>query len=88
MGALAYTLFAGAFIFFANTCSSFACSGIVLLLMLPWILFVDEAGFSISLAGINLNVSEATFFWSTVVLNIIVSYLLFAALERWLKKGK
>jgi len=74
-----YLIITAGLALFATSCSGFGCSGVILLLMLPWVLFIDESGF-------GLGLSEQTLFWSVVALNIIALYLLFALLERWMKK--
>ncbi len=77
--AISYIAFVALLLVSVQNCRGDFCSAGILLAVLPWFPFFDE---------VNLPVNGMTLFWMLVVLDILILYFLFAAVERWVKKGK
>jgi len=62
-----------------HNCRGDFCSAGILLAVLPWFPLFDE---------VSLPVNGMTLFWILVILDTLILYFLFAAIERWVKKAR
>ena len=77
----AYILFGGALFYYATHCTETYCGLVALVAGLPWLLFLDLIGGDSYNAGTFVGIG-------TVVLNGVLLYLLFAWIEKRVKRSK
>ena len=75
-----YLVFVASLFYYATHCIETFCGLVALLAGMPWLLFLDILG------GDSYNAGY--FDWISIFLNIVVLYVAFAALQKFLKKKK
>ena len=77
IAALIHLGFVVAVFMYVADCQGMFCEAGILLAVLPWFFLFDE---------ISLPIDGHTLLWFLVVLDTVLLYFLFAAIQRWAKK--
>lgn len=80
VGVVVYGLLVASLFFYATSCTEAFCGLMALLAGMPWLLLLDLVG--------GDSYASGAFGWISIILNALILYFLFAALQKWAKRRK
>ena len=80
-----YFALVGLLFYSATDCYGLFCGAVIIVVILPWSI-IFENGIHLQFGGINIESDSMIWFWTAAVLNVLILYFIFAAIQKWMKK--
>lgn len=80
-----YLVVVGTLFYSATDCYGLFCGAVIAVAILPWSIIFEE-GIHLQFGSVNIESDSMIWFWIAIVLNVVILYLIFSVLQKWMKR--
>ena len=80
-----YLALVGLLFYSTADCYGQFCGAVIVVAILPWSVIFED-GIHLQFGNINIESDSMIWFWTAVVINVIILYFLFSTIQKWAKR--
>lgn len=82
-----YLVLVGWAFYTAANCSGTFCGAVIIIAVIPWSIIFED-GINLQFLDVKIESDNMLWFWTAVIINILILYFLFSALQKWMQKPR